>query len=101
MGQESNLQPAVVEIGWAVSADLLTSLVLIFPAKMVDYHLLPYATITAGQDPDQRTLAVRLGLSLQGLQKRFIKLNQQRRESDRKPLRWKRLVADVQATLRH
>jgi hypothetical protein len=57
------------------------------------------ATITDGQDPDQRTLAVRLGLSLQGLQKRFGKLNQLRRESDRKPLSWKRLVADVQAAL--
>jgi hypothetical protein len=65
-----------------------------------DLHPEIVATIAAGQRPDQRTLADRLGLSLQGLQKRFSKLNQQRRESGRKALSWKRLVADIQTTLR-
>jgi hypothetical protein len=58
------------------------------------------ATIADGLDPDQKTLADRLGLTLSGLQKKFLRLNRQRRDEGRTALKWKRLVADIQAAMR-
>lgn len=59
------------------------------------------ATIGDGQRPDQRTLAARLGYDLTGFVKKFGKLNKHRYETDRKPIRWRRLVADVEVAMRH
>lgn len=58
------------------------------------------ATIASGQQPDQRTLAARLGYDLMGLVKKFGKLNKQRREAGRNPIRWRRLVTDIEAAMR-
>lgn len=55
------------------------------------------ATWATGQAPLQTTLAARLGLSPEGLQKKFGRLNAQRRAKGWPPIRWKRLVADVAA----
>lgn len=58
------------------------------------------ATWADGQEPLQETVASRLDLSLEGLAKKFGRLNAQRRERGEQKIGWKRLVADVAAEMR-